>query len=94
MKLTYDRTTGALRYDVTTANLGTDRVVALTLQRTDGEKPGAIVAHLLNPNQISGTGTVIMRGRDREDLTSGKLAAHLYTRQSPLGAARQRIELR
>ena len=94
VRLTFDRTTGALRYDVTTVNLGVDRVVGLTLQRSDGDKPGPIIAHLLGPNQLTGSGTLVMRGRDREELAAGRIAAHFYTRQSPLGAARQRVDLR
>ena len=95
VKVTYDRTTGALRYDATTTALpATDRVVALTLQRSDGEKPGPVVAHLLAPNQIAGSGTIIMRGRDRDELAGGRLFVHFYTRQSPLGAGRARLELR
>ncbi len=94
-KLTFDRTTGALRYEVTTTPLATtDRVVGLTLQRSDGEKAGPAVAHLLQPNQLTGSGTMTMRGRDREDLASGRLYLHFYTRQAPLGAARTRIEFR
>ncbi|MFA5909541.1 MAG: amidase family protein [Vicinamibacterales bacterium] len=93
VKFTYDRTTGALRYDATTSPLGTDRVLALTLQRSDGGKPGPIIAHLLGPNQIAGAGTLTLRGRDREDLVAGTLYAHFYTRQSPLGAGRTRIVL-
>ena len=93
VKFTYDRTTGALRYDATTAAMGTDRVLALTLQRSDGDKPGPIVAHILAPNQISGSGTLTMRGRDREDLVAGTLYAHFYTRQSPLGAGRTQIKI-
>jgi Asp-tRNA(Asn)/Glu-tRNA(Gln) amidotransferase A subunit family amidase len=93
VKLNFDRTTGALRYDVTTANMATDRVVGLTIQRGDGDKPGPIVAHLLTPSQITGSGTLILRGRDREDLAAGRLYVHFYTRQSPLGAARTRIAL-
>ena len=95
LKLQYDRTTGHLRYDAATAALPTtDRVVALTMQRSDGEKAGPIVAHLLAPNQIAGSGTLIMRGRDREDLTAGRLYVHFYTRQLPLGAGRAKLELR
>jgi hypothetical protein len=94
LKLHYDRTTGQLRYEVATSGLPTtDRVVALTLQRSDGEKPGPVVAHLLALNQITGSGTLIMRGRDREDLLAGRLFAHFYTRQSPLGAGRTKVEL-
>jgi hypothetical protein len=94
LKLHYDRTTGQLRYEAATSGLpATDRVVALTLQRSDGDKPGPVVAHLLAPNQISGSGTLIMRGRDRDDLTAGRLFAHFYTRQLPLGAGRAKVEL-
>ncbi len=91
VKFNYDRTTGALRYDAATTALGTDRVLALTLQRSIGDKPGPIIAHLLVANQISGAGTITLRGRDREDLVAGTLYAHFYTKQSPLGAARTRI---
>lgn len=93
VKFTYDRTTGALRYDATTPTIGTDRVVGLTLQRSDGDKPGPIIAHLLVPNQVTGSGTLMLRGRDREDLVAGKIYAHFYTRQSPLGAGRTQIKV-
>jgi amidase len=73
--------------------MGTDRVLSLTLQRSLGDKPGPIIAHLLVPNQISGTGTLTLRGRDRDDLVAGTLYAHFYTRQSPLGAGRTPIKL-
>ncbi len=101
VKLSYDRTTGVLRYDVTTSTTSTaataatagpvDRVIGLAIHRSDGEKTGPVIAHLLAPNQISGSGTLVMRGRDREDLVGGRLFAQLYTRQSPLGTARTRI---
>ena len=94
LKLHYDRTTGQLRYEAATSGLpATDRVVALTIQRSDGEKSGPVLAHLLAPNQISGSGTLIMRGRDREDLSAGRLYVHFYTRQWPLGAGRVKVEL-
>jgi len=66
----------------------------LTLQRSDGDKPGPIVAHLLAPNQIIGSGTLTMRGRNREDLAGGRLYLQLYTKQMPLGFERQKITLR
>ncbi len=92
VKLSYDGVTGQLRYEATTGNMApADRVVALTIQRSEGDKAGAVVAHLLAPNQISGSGTIVMRGRDREDLVAGRLYAHFYTRQSPLGAGRSPI---
>jgi amidase len=68
--------------------------VSLALHRSDGDKPGPIVAHLLAPNQISGTGTLIMRGRDRDELVAGKLFVDFYSRQQPLGTGRRKVELR
>lgn len=95
VKLNFDRTTGQLRYEAATANLAaTDRVIALALHRSDADKPGPVVAHLLAPSQISGAGTLVMRGREREDLAAGRLFVELYTRQQPLGVGRRRIELR
>jgi Asp-tRNA(Asn)/Glu-tRNA(Gln) amidotransferase A subunit family amidase len=47
IKFSYDATTGALRYDAATAKMApSDRVLALALQRSEGDKPGPIVAHL------------------------------------------------
>jgi Asp-tRNA(Asn)/Glu-tRNA(Gln) amidotransferase A subunit family amidase len=95
VKFTYDVTTGALRYDATTAKMAAaDRVLGLALQRSDGDTPGPIVAHLLAPNQINGSGTLTLRGRNREDLVGGRLYVHFYTRQSPLGAGREKLTLR
>jgi len=93
IKFAYDRTTGALRYDAAASNLGADRVLALTLQRSVGDKPGPIIAHLLAPNQVTGTGTLTLRGRDREDFVAGRIYVHFYTRQSPLGAGRTQIRI-
>jgi amidase len=94
LKLSYDPTTGALRYEAAAPKLATaDRVLALTIQRSDGDKPGPIIAHLLAPNQVAGSGTITMRGRNREDLVDGKLSVHFYTKQAPLGAGKERIKL-
>ncbi|MBY0497270.1 MAG: amidase [Cyanobacteria bacterium] len=95
VKLSYDTTTGVLRYDASAAKVAMpDRVVGLTVQRGDGDKPGPIVAQLLAPNQITGSGTLTMRGRNRDDLVAGRLYVQLYTKQLPLGTARQPITLR
>ena len=95
VKLNYDRTTGQLRYEaVTTSLAATDRVVGLAVHRSEADKPGPVVAHLLAPNQISGAGTLVMRGREREDLVAGRLFVEFYTRQQPLGVGRRKIELR
>jgi len=83
-----------LRYDARAVGLTPgDAVVGLTLQRSDGERPGPIVAHLLAPGQVTGLGMLSLRGRDREDLVAGTLWLHLYTRQAPLGLGRARVTL-
>jgi len=95
IKFSYDATTGALRYDAATLKMApSDRVLALALQRSEGDKPGPIVAHLLAPNQIIGSGTLTMRGRNREDLVGGRLYVQLYTKAAPLGFERQKLILR
>jgi amidase len=83
----YDQTTGQLRYEAKATLAPTDRVLGLTIQRSEGGQPGPIVAQLLAPNQIAGSGTLVMRGRNREDLVAGRLFVHVYTRQRPLGFA-------
>ena len=94
MKYTYDQTTGELKYEASTSGLvPSDRVLGLTLQRSEGGKPGPIVAHLLAPNQVSGSGALVLRGRNREDFAAGRLFVHFYTRSSPLGVSRQPIGL-
>jgi Asp-tRNA(Asn)/Glu-tRNA(Gln) amidotransferase A subunit family amidase len=95
VKLNYDATTGALRYDATTSKMApSDRVLALTLQRSEGDKPGPIIAQLLAPNQITGSGTLVLKGRNREDFVADKIYLHFYTRQMPLGFDRQRVSLK
>lgn len=91
---TYHPTTGALRYEASAAGLGADRVLALALQRSIEGKPGPIIAHLLGAGQASASSTLMMRGRDRDDLVAGRLFVHLYTRQSPLGTGRARVEVK
>jgi hypothetical protein len=95
VKFTYDVTTGALRFDAATSNMApTDRVIGLAMHRSDGDKPGPIVAQLLAPNQITGSGTLTLRGRNREDLVADKLYLQFYTRQAPLGGERKTISLK
>jgi len=89
----YDETTGVLQYDAMTTGLGTDRVIALTLQRSVDGAPGPIVAHLLTTGQTAASSVLTMRGRQREDLVAGRLFVHLYTQRAPLGAGRSQVVL-
>jgi amidase len=89
----YDHVTGVLVYDAIVNGLGSDRVVALTVQRGDADQPGPILAHLLLPEQTAAQQTLTFRGRDREDLVAGEVYMHLYTRPSPLGVGRAKVSL-
>lgn len=84
LRLTWDATTGALGYAATTT--ATD-ALAIAVHRMDGTRVGPIVAHLLMRGQPSAQGTLTLRGRDRDDMAAGRLAARLYTARAPLGSA-------
>ena len=84
MSVTFDATTGRLVY---TASTGATDVLALALHRMDGARVGPIVGHLLTRGQSTGQGTLTLRGRDREDMAAGRLAARLYTSKEPLGSS-------
>ena len=89
VKGTYLATTGVLTFDV--AVTGPDRVVALAVHRLDGDRPGAVVAHLLRAGQTRAVGGLTLRGRDRDDMAAGRLAVRLYTDRTPLGGAVVRV---
>lgn len=89
----YDPTTGVLSYSAIATIPATDRLLALTLQRSDGERPGPIVAQVLPRGRTTATAALTLRGRDRQDLVAGRLFLHLYSEQKPLGVARVAFRL-
>lgn len=93
VRFTFDSLTGELGFEARLEVLGADRVIALTLQRSDGEKPGPIVAHLLTAGQSSAVGRVTLRGRDRENLVAGRLFLHGCTQGRPLGIGRTQVKV-
>lgn len=88
---TYDAFTGTLRFEATTA--APQDVLGVTVQRGAGEKAGGVIARLLAPGQKSGSGEILLRVGERNDLAAGNLYVHLYTRGNPLGAARAAIKV-
>ena len=54
---------------------------------------GGVIARLLAPGQKSGSGEILLRVGERNDLGAGNLFVHLYTRGNPLGAARAAIKV-
>ncbi|MBY8822128.1 amidase [Sphingomonas colocasiae] len=91
---TYDPLTADLRFDARIAGLGRDEPVALTLQRSDEGKPGAVIALLLRAGQRAGASEIRLDTRARADLAAGRLFVHLYTRDHPLGAGRVALPAR
>jgi len=89
-RLTYQPTTGALEYDTTVS--GTDAPIAIAVHRMDGDRVGAVVAHLAMRGQRATRGTLTLRGRDREDFVAGRLGVRLYTERLPTGSAAVRIQ--
>lgn len=83
----YDPLKATLRYDARLDHLGNDEAVALTLQRTEDGKPGAIIANLLRPGQQKAKGDLQLDTRARADIAAGRLYLRLYTRAHPLGWA-------
>jgi hypothetical protein len=94
IELRLDHRCAALRRDDREDAAG-DRVIGLALHRSDGDKPGPIVAQLLAPNQITGSGTITMpRPESRKIWWRANCSCSSTPKQSPLGVERQRVALR
>jgi amidase len=89
----YDVTTNLLRFNASVANLGNDNVIAMALQRGQADKPGPIIALLLTGGKSFNSSALTLSGRDRADLTAGRLYVHLYTQAAPLGIGRSMVYL-
>jgi hypothetical protein len=88
---TYDVTTSSLAYDARVSDLGSDKVVAVTLQRGTPEKPGPVLAQLITAGKAATKDALVLRARDRDDLAAGHIYVHLYTQLAPLGVGRAQL---
>src|SRR6185437_15394345 len=79
VKFTYDVMADTLSYDAAVSDLGSDKVVAVTLQRGTADKPGPVLAQLVRAGATASHDALRLRARDRDDLESGRLFVHLYT---------------
>jgi Asp-tRNA(Asn)/Glu-tRNA(Gln) amidotransferase A subunit family amidase len=93
VKFTYDVIADALSYDASVSDLGSDKVIAVTLQRGTPDKPGAVLAQLVRAGNTSSRDELRLRARDRDDLEAGRLYVHLYTQAAPLGVGRAVVRL-
>jgi Asp-tRNA(Asn)/Glu-tRNA(Gln) amidotransferase A subunit family amidase len=90
-RLTYDPLTSDLRYAIRLSGLAAEDIRLVTMQRGEPDKPGGVVARLLEAGAAGGSGSVTLTYRDREDLRAGRLFLQAYTRQDPLGTLGARI---
>ena len=93
VRLRYNLLSGELHVTARAQRAAPSDVIAITLQRGDGERAGPVLAVLTRSGQLNGDTSLTLRGQDREDLLAGKLYVHLYTRASPLGAGRAQVRL-
>ncbi|MDF2772765.1 MAG: gatAX [Geminicoccaceae bacterium] len=74
---TYDRITGALRYDVRVTGVQPSRVQAVVLRRRDSAGRLRVVHTMLGPVATSGAGATTLSAIDRDALANGLLVLSL-----------------
>jgi Asp-tRNA(Asn)/Glu-tRNA(Gln) amidotransferase A subunit family amidase len=79
-RYSYEHATGRLDYTLTPPS----GAIVIAVHRLDAGRVGPIVA-LLGRRGAPPQGSLIFRGRDRDDLVAGRLAVRVYTAQQPLG---------
>lgn len=92
-RFTYDRTTGALAYEVTVATVAVDDLRVIALHRGSKDGMGPLIARLVEPGALNATGTVSLGYIDRAALIEGRLYLQMYTRQAPTGTLRAALVL-
>lgn len=82
---TYDRITGALRYDVRVTGVQPSRVQAVVLRRRDAAGRFRVVQTMIGPTTTSAAGTTTLSALDRDALANGRLMMSLVVeRQAPV----------
>jgi Asp-tRNA(Asn)/Glu-tRNA(Gln) amidotransferase A subunit family amidase len=92
-RLTYDRVSSTLSYDVTTEGVEAGDVVAVVLRDEDEEGRPYVAARVSGPDAARATGMIALTGPMRGRLERGELWLELMTRTEPFGAARARVVL-
>jgi amidase len=91
--LTYDPVGARLNYRASTKNVAASDVISLTLQHGEVDKAGPVIANLLRQRQTTAKASLVLNGKDRQDLLAGKLYVDFYTKTAPLGVGRQALFL-
>lgn len=83
----YDRTLGTLAYEVEAEGVPPQDVHGVVLRYEDAEGRGSVVARLVRPGAVAGSGSLSLDADTRERLERGALQLELLTRTAPLGEA-------
>jgi len=90
---TYDRVRSELQVTAAAEVDPADRIIALTLQRGDADKPGPIIGHILQGGATQTTTIITLEARDRTELMAGRIFLHLYSSAAPFGVGRSVLDV-
>jgi hypothetical protein len=87
----YDATTATLTYKGIAAVGRGDQPVSILIQRSDGARPGPVIAVLGRNFERPVAGQLQLDPRAQADLLGGRLTVNLFTHLHPLGVGRAPI---
>jgi len=82
----YDRALGILTYDVEATGVSPEDVHGIVLRYEDERGRGSVMARLVRPGTLTGSGTLTLDPASAAHLEDGALSVVLLTRTEPLGA--------
>ncbi|NYT38829.1 amidase [Allopusillimonas soli] len=91
VKYVLDPCTGRLGVSTETAQVEQTSIIALTLQSSQGERPGPVIFHLPHAAPGQASKEIVLQAHHLRAALKGELYVHLYTQESPWGAARVRF---
>lgn len=83
----YDRMLGTLTYDVEATGVAPEDVHGVVLRYEDQAGRGSVVARLVRPGTLAGSGSLTLDDTSRARLQEGGFRVDLLTREEPFGAA-------
>jgi Asp-tRNA(Asn)/Glu-tRNA(Gln) amidotransferase A subunit family amidase len=84
----WDAGAHVLTYEVSVSGVQSADLILVALHRSEANQLGPVIAPLVRSGVLSGTGTLPLRERERDDLLAGRLYVRWYIRQQPLGGGR------
>jgi hypothetical protein len=94
VEFTFDVTRGELAYRASLRGVPTDRIFGAWIQRGGAGEKGAAMYPVLMRGERQGSATIVLPSTEHARLKEGRFYLAVYTRGSPLGAARGQLALR